>query len=554
MVRLRQIPFLLSGLASGIALSATVRTLRLNQVQTEYLVPFDGWPFLEKLQAGASAVALLSHNVHLFAVPQLLFWLDLDLCHGSLRFLHGATLAFGLASLAATAAILAASDTFRGAAWAVACSLVLCTGIWLSQSNQNTFAYPLLDVMASFTVLAIVGIALIGGRLHEGRATVWFPALTLVALAGFYTVEVFAAALLCLLGEAILRRNRRVVVLVAALTILLFLSYWMFRPPLVEAQHGENAFSLPVALPNGLILMSGHVMYLLLARQFTGAVANGAAMAMSGLQLTYVAWVVALLCRRLRTLNGVDRLGLSFVAFAVAAIIAAVWLRYGAAPLGAPVLRYTWYAALLSIGSALLACNGLVRGSGRAEAIVAGTVVCALGAYCLADMSVQNAGEHWPRVRGEMSIYALHPGYEENLGPVSMEGGTEVREKLAPFLKREHLFAFGSAAYGLVGGRLAGERLEEQECRFEMEPPAGRRDKVLSRIDVSGIRPTPDGAFLLVSDDSTVEAFSYAERVDWRGDAVRAHFLTDAGEQIAKLIYVEDVTEHDPRYVECERR
>lgn len=554
MVRLRQVPFLLSGLASGIALTATLRTLRLNQVQTEYLVPFDGWQFLEKLQAGASVVALLSHNVHLFAVPQLLFWLDLDLSNGSLRFLHGATLAFGFLSLAATAAIVLWADALRGTASAAVCSLVLCTGIWLSQSNQNTFAYPLLDVMASFTVLTIVGIALIGGRLHEGRATVWFPALALVAVAGFYTVEVFAATLLCLLGEAILRRNQRVGVFVATLTILLFLSYWMSRPPLVEAQRGENPLSLPVSLRNGLVLLSDHVVYLLLARQAAGSVANGAAIGMSCLQLGYAAYVVVLLCRRRRPPNDVDRLGLSFVAFAIAAVASSVWLRFGAAPVGAPVLRYTWYAALLSIGSVLLACNGLARGSGRWEAIVAGLVVCALGAYCLADMSVQNAGERWPRVRGEMSIYALHPGYEEDLGPVTMEAGAEVREKLHPFLEREHLFAFGSAAYRLVGGRLAGERLDGQKCRFEVESTAGRRDKVLSRISVSGIRATRNGAFLLLGHDSTVEAFSYAERIDWRDDAVRAHFLGGAGELLAKLLYVEDVTEPRLRYVECERQ
>jgi hypothetical protein len=554
MITPRQIPLLLGGLASGVALFATVRTLRLNQIQTEYLVPFDGWPFLSKLQAGESAVALLSHNVHLFAVPQLLFWLDLDLSHGSLRFLHGATLAFSLASLAAMAAIVVRADALRGAAWVTICSLMLCTGIWLSQSNQNTFAYPLLDVMASFTVLAIVGMALIGGRLHDGNATVWFPALALVAVAGFYAVEVFAAALLCVLGEAIVRRNRRVGLLVAALTILLFLSYWTFRPPLVQAQHGEGAFSLPVSLRNVLILLSGHVMYLLLAHQHPRSVANGAAIGMSCLQLTYAGWVVVLLCRRRRSPNGVDRLGLSLIVFAIVAIGSAVWLRFGTAPLGGPVLRYTWYAALLSIGSVLLAGNGLAPGSSRWDAIVAGVVVSTLAAYCLADMCVQNAGERWPRVRGEMSIYALHPGYEKDLGPVSTEAGAEVREKLHPFLKRERLFSFGSSAYRLVGGRFAGQRLEWQDCRIEAESMEQRKDRVLSHISLSGIAAKRNSAFLLVGDDSTVEAFSHAERADWRSDTVGARFLGDREKRRAKLIYVEDVTEPALRYTECERR
>jgi hypothetical protein len=547
---MRQLPLVLGGVLSGTALIATVRTLRLNQIQTEYLVPFDGWHFLEKLQAGASAVVLLSHTLRMVAVPYLLFWLDLELSDGSLRFLHGATLAFCAAALAAVAAV--AADVLRGAAFAVICTLLLCSGMWLSQSNQNTFAYPIVDVMASFTLLATIGVALIGGRLQRGGVGVWLPALALVTVAGFYTGEVTVAALVCVVGEAAVRRNWRLTLSVAALTILLFLSYWMVLPPQVHAEFVDDPFILLLSLRNGLLLLSDQVMYLVLARGFEGS--TNVAIAMSCLQLTYGAYVVALLWRGERRLNDLDRIGLSLMAVAVAAIGAAVWLRHGAAPVGAPVLRYTWYATLFSIGSTLLACNGLIRGSGRLDALLAGTVVCALGAYCLADIPVQNAGERWLRARGEMSIYASNPGYEENLGPVTVEGGADVRARLYPFLKREGLFAFGSPPYRLVGMRFAGERIDGQECRIETESTESRKDKLLWQISVSGISAGRNGTFLLVGDQSTVEAFSYAERVDWRGDTVAARFLSDREKPRAKLVWVPDVTDPRLRYSECERR
>jgi hypothetical protein len=64
------------------------RTIIHNQGQSEYLIYYDFWRNYNALAGNGTFQSYLFHNVHTYAVPSLIWYLDVTLASGSLKVLH----------------------------------------------------------------------------------------------------------------------------------------------------------------------------------------------------------------------------------------------------------------------------------------------------------------------------------------------------------------------------------------------------------------------------------------------------------------------------------
>lgn len=528
-----------------------------NQSQTEYLIFFDFWRNFAALKEGNDLYPFFYHGMHTYAVASAIWYLDVVLVSGTLKFVHGYVLALTLAALTCLALLtrrLYHRDSAGGGH--VVFAVLLIAAMWFSPSNADSFAYPLVDILGA-TLLLLIGLTValrageeIGGQARAMNVHVAGLGYVGIVSLGFLTLETFLVVPLAFAFEALVRGRKRDSFFHLALVAFWFALYvGLLRGPQVPPQ--VASLDVTAIAHNALVLLSSHYGVLLQALGFEQQTGGRISLCLSLLGL--VAFVV-LAWRHYggsTRWNPWFRLPMLLAVLGLAVIVLAVGLRSGATFIYEPVPRYTPYTLMFSFAVLLLGIDVIKRGSaplylGLGSAIVALNLAYVLGEAAAMGLLAHNGGARYSNARLEMPVYATSPGYERNLGPVEPDEGLAWRGGLHPFLKGQGLSVFASPGYRSLGEvlPLPGEA-EASTCRRVADADASRAGVAYRHIRFEGV--DGDGFFFVVDEQGRIAHFSFAAQVTPMDRAVTALFPEPFA--AAPVIYFARVTKGRPTAV-----
>ena len=551
----RSVLYLLGAVGAAI-LTASVRFVVWSNEQTQYLIWHDTWRFFSRLQQSAPLSEYLFHNVHVFALPNLVLYLDVVLASGTLRFLHLTT------NLMATGIGVAIYFLLRPK---LSTSRVMAVGlpalvmsVWISPANAKTFSYHILGIIVSGSLLfALLAANLQSALARKDQSTkrrrILLAALGCVVVLGFASLEVFAVVIAVLALGAFADRDRAQSTMLLVLLVLLAAGYALYRHQSVASVGLDSGMErhLSVVVRNSLLGLYGFVENIAVGHGMERPAARHLGRLFVLVELGTVA---ALGVRKLvlrERFDQVWRASLALSSFALLSCVSSAWLRYGSSVLSEPVGRYLPYGIILTIAAALICVSEASRLDREAPPRLALPMLVAIAAASLAALTAR------PTALGseiggklEMPLFAQQPGTERRLGPVT-DDPAAFRRRLHPFLESEGLSVFSSAGYGLLGRTLSTAERSSEGCEVVAQRLV---DRQAQRIMAATVRhPGSNGVFALVDEDSVVRSFGFPLRPTWRTDRVRT-LLPLSWRRIPdelRLVFVEGAGTTTVRYRAC---
>lgn len=505
-----------------------------NQSQTEYLIFFDFWRNWAALKEGVDLYPFFYHNVHTYAVPSAVWYTDVLLANGTLKFVHGYVLVLTLAALICAAVIVQRLYRDKGTGVGYAAFAVLLTAcMWLSPSNADSFAYPLVDILAA-TLLLLVGLTVIvRARIEaaqqagaKGGRVATLAYIGVVSLA-FLTLQTFLVVPSALALEALVRGRRRDFLLHAGLVVFWLALYLLFmRDPHVPPQ--PEGLNLAAIAHNFLVFLSSHFVILFQALGIELQLGARIGQVLSVLQLVALvifSWGHYVSASRY---DPWFRFPMLLAVLGMTAIFLAVLLRSGSVLMYDPVPRYTPYTLMFSVAVLLLAIDAIRRRVDVAAVGLGVVIAAASSAYVLAEAGAllllsHNGGRRYVEARLEMPVYAIDLGRERGLGPVEPDEGLAWRANVHPFLKDRALAVFASEGYRALGMQLdTSAGLLAPSCREIQTLDTSRGGGGYRRMTFEGV--AGDGYFVVLDDEGRVASFSFVARATPLDRVVSAQF------------------------------
>jgi hypothetical protein len=530
----------------------TLPVLHYSQESTEYLLYYDSWRITERLRTEAPVSQYLFHNGHTFTVPSAVFWFDTQFGSGNLRLLHGTVFVMQFVIVGLLLSMLRRRSGLGLGNIGATASAAIFLALWLSNSNQVTFLYPMVDVMASVCLLSALAFALLLAELLQGthsaaRQTLLFLIAVLVVTLGFLSLETFVFVLLLGVLECCIRKKWSLSILLILLTLAYLLFYLIHFSLALNYLPSASAIDFELLVSNSLKQLSGHMFHLLNEQGLSFSLAGPLAVTYSLVQVLIIFLSLRLFYRSRYDLRLHQRFAMYAISFAVVSIVSAVWVRFPAAPDLPPVPRYSWFAVIFNWACLLLALDLarsdtiLVRSC--AKAFIGMNVL-----FLLLDFGVSHAGKEIIDSRGEMAVYALSPGDEKHLGPAGAARGKVLRGVQYQYLRENQLSVFSHEALSFIGRPLTEFSRREGRCKILAESRSARDVNSVLSMELTGDFDVASGYFLLIGQDEVAKSFSFVGQPKYRDGKYTALFSVTNDNENPTIIYLE---KHANEYVLC---
>jgi hypothetical protein len=497
------------------------------QSQTQYLIYYDFWRNFTALKSANSMYPFIFHNVHTYATASLIWYLDVLFSHGNLYLIH---LYVKVATLTIFGCLIllmrgSAAENSAPASWTIP-SLLCVAALWLSPSNGDSFAYPVLDVNSATILLLLCLAAITSSRIRfiKQEAGHIKPVViyALVVIIGFFTWETLLVVPFVIAVDALIKRDWKYFALQLGLIICCAVLYLFAieklpftQIPLAFTQTpGERQTGATAR--NFLVLLSSHYGLLFRAWGITAHISGIMSMWCSAIQLVAFGLLVWQ-TYRLKARNRVLLFPIILATFGCVSIALAAWLREPTVPIDEPVSRYTFMSIIFSIAVLLQATIYLqvnirsVVGLVGAAVIIANLsyVALGLGAVFLRGQTVSPV---FIMARLEMAVFALSPGFERGLGPVEPDDGRGLRSDAHEFLRNHAWSVFSSDGYRAVGKSLSpAVVIRDGDCVRLGQSDLPREGADYLFVSFKGV--DSDGVFLVTDRSMRIIGFSFAAQL-----------------------------------------
>jgi hypothetical protein len=508
-----------------------------NQSQTEHLIIADFWFNYKAFKAGNDWYPYVYNNVHIYPITSIIWYLDVILAYGSLKFLHLYILILNLIAMYVIGIIIKRMysdfnlpNHYIIFAWAVFFSL------WFSPPNSESFIYPLVDIIAInlllLTGLVTIVVANIEFKNSNGICD-WFAIFfytTLVTI-GVLTLEMFLIVPLTLGIEKIIRRDKKQAAFHFMIVILWVTLYLLLmRDPTIPKE--KLSRNILVWIHNFLVVLSTHYVMLL-----KGIGINNSVAGIIG-QITSLLQIIAIIIFGQFYKNEVHthtwlRFMLFITILGIISISLAVGLRHSYIAMYQPVSRYTLYTTMFSMAVFILSIPVIQHYSNNLARIIAISIVLLNTSYVItaaiaASFYSYHAIPRFANGRLEMSIYALDKGNDRNLGPPTLDKGIKWRSDLHDFIKQRKLSVFNSPEYLFVEKKVVLSKIlptnQSNQCKYLSSalPSTNDRSKQYKIAYFSGI--DADGFFFTVDLQQRINYFSFVAQPNPLDDVVYGIF------------------------------
>lgn len=510
-------------LISSLFLATLFSSLFLhNQSYTEYLLVLDSWRFLDKLFSNSALIEYCFHNVHIFALPSFILYLDILISNGNLQFLHHIVLVSILTVFLSIIYLSLKHKYLFNGSWFAAISLALfILSMWLSPSNARAFTYPLLDVISSVSLLSIFLIALVYVRIIENQTPpikkfTLYLLLILISCVGLFTLEIFISLVIVLACDSLIRKKYHVSSLLWLIFVVGAAFYLLSQKYLEPGSAISHDFNFQVSLHNFLVFLSSHIYFLIsgLGWGKQAAIIISILFSISG--IAYLIGVSGYVVLRFRRLEPWLLLPLLLVVFSLASLSSATWLRFSDVAVDSAIGRYTTYSMTYAIGIVLVSVWLLAQTDSRlVRAASLGVLILyffatSLDAWAMCSKS-HNMGYIFIELRKEMPVYAQRPGQEIRLGPVEPDGGEQYRGRLHSFLENNNISVFSSMPYlGLNTQIKDSQKLKKTGCLLVDHEVIQRKKSQYISAQFELSEPHKEGIFVVLNGENIITDFSFA--------------------------------------------
>ncbi|RDH80803.1 MAG: hypothetical protein DIZ80_17430 [endosymbiont of Galathealinum brachiosum] len=523
--------------------------LHYTHYQTEYLIHYDAWRFFEKLRTDAPLESYIFHGVHTFVIPNVLFYLDTLWADGNLKFFHAINFFSTGIFFIFLWRIIYKHHKSKLTSTTIA---IIGANIWLGMSNSVTFAYPVVEVLSTYTLLSISIIALTSeGLLHNRFDTRYaFNALFFVvaSIIGFLSLEVFLSVIFVFFIEASYRKRYLSVILSGLLLVVLSGFYLYFQAGLLLSSKSGGSVNIASAVYNFLFLLGGQVHFLFMSLGASKGAAGSLSILFAVIELYYIGYMVNLIVRCKVDITKLHRFAAYIILFSVSCVASAVLLRYSNHKIDFPVTRYTTYSTMLSLGVLLFSYVNLTKWSefsNNKNKYFSIFMISLLALYSVLDGPLVNdkyPSKHFYLERLEMPLYALVPGSERRLGPSSSTEGLKERARLHSYMKEQGLSIFSDPGVSFVGKIFPFESFVGLEnvdgCVIHKTSKYIRENHSVMSTRISN--PHKAGYYFLLDAEDNVRSYSLPTSLLFGSDSYLALFVADNN-------YVSNL--HSPRIV-----
>ncbi len=501
-----------------------IQLLLHNQTYTEYLLVLDSWRFFNKVYSDADLLNYFFHNVHTFAVPSFILYLDVLFSNGSLQFQHYFVSVVTLAIFVGFLIVSSKQDGLFADKWLSACILSLfMLSMWLSPSNARAYTYPLLDTISSVSLLSIVLAAITYLKLAASAGSgasrsVYLLLLVLISYVGFLTLETFVVTLFALACDAFIRKNHSLGSLLSIVALSCLLLYAAFHNHPLADSSVSHEIDLTASIVNFMILLSSQVHFLVSGLGWGKQMAISISIAFSLVSMVFIVAVLSYLAVRIRKIDFWFVLPLLLILFSTFSLTSAVWLRFSDAAIDSAIPRYTPYAVMYAMGVTMISYWFMARTNNRffrlASLLVFGLYLIAtsLDAWAMYFRD-HNMGRFFIDARLEMPVYAQNPGDEIDLGPVAPNKGLQYRNKLHSFLETNELSVFSSLPYLKLNTQISSvQEPSNKACVAISHKRVVRKLNQYSLVEFRLADPHGRGVFLVLDEDTNLLGFSFPSR------------------------------------------
>jgi hypothetical protein len=494
------------------------------QSQTTYLIYYDFWRDFAALKSN-TIYPFIFHGVHTYAVASLMWYLDVLLSYGNLYLINLYVKAATLAIFYCLIVVMrrSASGNNATASWTIL-SLLCAAALWLSPSNGDSFAYPVVEVNVATLLLLLCLAAITSSKIGFLEQKVghvkYLVTYAILVVIGFLTSEMFLVVPMVIAIDALMNRSWKYLTLQLGLIIGCAVLYlWpiytdarfiaFFTQTAGEKHTGAIAH-------NFLVLLSSHYGLLFRAWGINPHISGITSMWCSVIQLVafgLLTWQTYWL----KTRSQVLLLPIILAAYGCISIALATLLGEPTVPIDDPVSRYTALSIFFSVAVLLQASIYLRLNIRSAVGLVGAAVIIANLSYIALGLGAvflrgQTLSPGFIMARLEMAVFAFSPGSERGLGPAEPDDGRRWRSDAHEFLREHAWSVFSSDGYRAVGNSLSPAVVtRDGDCARLGQSDSPREGADYLFVSFKGV--DSDGVFLVTDRSMHIVGFSFAAQL-----------------------------------------